>query len=107
MSSLKTIGLILLAALITFLLRLFPFLIFNDKRKMPESLIKLGKVLPGAIMAVLIIYCLKDVGTQFMTTGIPQIVAVLIVGITYKWKHNTMLSIFTGTVTNMLLIHLM
>lgn len=52
---------IVLSAAITFGLRALPFLIFSGERKMPDWLQKLGEMLPSAIMAVLIIYCLKDV----------------------------------------------
>ena len=65
----------------------------------------LGQMLPAAIMAVLIIYCLKDGILAARTTGIAQLLAVLAVAITYKWKHNTMLSIVLGTAVYMLLIH--
>lgn len=50
---------IAVSAVVTFTLRALPFVIFNGKRQMPEMLVKLGKVLPATIMAVLIVYCLK------------------------------------------------
>lgn len=96
---------IFVSAGITFGLRALPFVIFHGKRKMPQSLIRLGQMLPAAIMAVLIIYCLKDGILAARTTGIAQLLAVLAVAITYKWKHNTMLSIVLGTAVYMLLIH--
>ena len=45
---------IAVSAVVTFALRALPFVIFNGKRQMPEMLVKLGKVLPATIMAVLI-----------------------------------------------------
>ena len=53
---------IAVSAVVTFALRALPFVIFNGKRQMPEMLVKLGKVLPATIMAVLIVYCLKGAG---------------------------------------------
>lgn len=50
---------IAVSAVVTFALRALPFVIFNGKRQMPEMLVKLGRVLPATIMAVLIVYCLK------------------------------------------------
>ena len=47
---------IILSALITFLLRAFPFLLFKEK-ELPKWLEKLEKHLPMTIMAVLIVYC--------------------------------------------------
>ena len=56
---------IILSALITFLLRAFPFLLFKEK-ELPKWLEKLEKHLPMTIMAVLIVYCLKDLKMQLM-----------------------------------------
>lgn len=98
---------ILLAAVITFVLRALPFLIFNGERRMPEFLVKLGTVLPAAIMAVLIVYCVKDAVTDWRTNAIPQLLAVLTVGISYKWKHNTLISIIAGTAVYMLLLRIL
>lgn len=97
---------ILLAAVITFALRVLPFLIFYGERKMPEFLVKLGAVLPAAIMAVLIVYCLKDIAVDWRANAPSKILAVLTVGISYKWKHNTLISIAAGTAVYMILIRM-
>ncbi len=97
---------ILLAAVITFALRALPFLIFYGERKMPEFLVKLGAVLPAAIMAVLIVYCLKDIAVDWRANALSKILAVLTVGISYKWKHNTLISIAAGTAVYMILIRM-
>lgn len=98
---------ILVSALITFGLRAIPFLVFGKGKTMPPKLIYLGKILPSAIMAVLVVYCLKDVAVDFFSYGIPELVAASIVVATYKWKHNTLLSILLGTICNMLLLRIM
>ena len=97
---------ILLAAAITFALRALPFLIFRGDRKMPEFLVKLGAVLPAAIMAVLVVYCVKSAIIDWKNSALPQLLAVLTVGISYKWKHQTLFSIVAGTAVYMLLIRL-
>ena len=74
---------------------------------MPESLMCLGKMLPSAIMAVLVVYCLKGAITDFGSQGIPHLTAAVVVAVTYLWKHNTFLSIAFGTACNMLLLHLL
>ena len=96
---------IAVSAVVTFALRALPFVIFGEKRQMPEMLVKLGKVLPATIMAVLIVYCLK--GAVPVATGIPSLVGVLVTGGTYKWRHNTLLSILLGTVSYMVMLRLM
>ena len=47
---------IAVSALCTFFLRALPFLAFRGTQKMPDWLDRLGKTLPAAIMAVLIVY---------------------------------------------------
>lgn len=95
---------IFISAVITFGLRALPFVAFRGGRQMPEKLIYLGKILPSAIMAVLIVYCLKDAIQDMRGAGIAQFVAVIVVAVSYKWKHNTLVSIALGTVCNMLLV---
>lgn len=104
MSTGRIIGVILLTAFITFGLRALPFVIFKGDRELPVKVQLLGKRLPPAIMSVLIVYCLKDVRTLFMENGIWELVAVLVVAVSYKWKHNTFVSILLGTVVYMLLL---
>jgi branched-subunit amino acid transport protein AzlD len=104
MSTARIIGVILLSAVITFTLRALPFLLFHGERRMPQSLVALGKILPSAIMAVLIVYCLKDVGSDWSHIGIPKLVSVAVVAFSYKWKHNTLVSILAGTACYMALL---
>ena len=59
-----------------------------------------------AIMAVLVVYCLKDAFANPVKTGIPQGIGVLVVAASYKWKKNTLLSIFLGTAAVMLAMRL-
>ncbi len=106
MSPYRIILIILISAIITFILRALPFIVFNGKIKMPDALERLGKVLPSAIMAVLIVYCLKDVPSDILNTGIPKLLAVLAVVISYRLKKNTFLSIILGTGLYMILITL-
>lgn len=58
---------VIISAIITFSLRALPFLVFSGDRRMPAFLDKLGKMLPSAVMATLIIYCLKDINGSFLT----------------------------------------
>ena len=53
---------ILTSAVITLGLRAFPFLVFGKQRRMPDKLVRLGDMLPSAIMAVLVIYCMNQKG---------------------------------------------
>ena len=97
---------ILTGAIVTFILRALPFLLFAGKREMPVWMHKLGQVLPSAIMAVLIIYCLRGARSDFVGTGIPGLIAAAAVVLTYKWKRSTFISIVAGTAVYMVLIRL-
>lgn len=55
------------------------------------------------IMAILLIYCLKDVNFTARPFGLPQLIALLVTVVSYLWKGNSMVSIFGGTIIFMLL----
>ena len=51
---------VLVSAAVTAALRFAPFLIFGRGKETPELVLYLGKVLPFAIMGMLVVYCMKD-----------------------------------------------
>ena len=63
--------LIVVAVLVTMATRFIPFLIFGENRKTPPIIEYLGKVLPFAIMGMLVVYCLKDVSVLSAPYGLP------------------------------------
>ena len=93
-------------ALVTAALRFLPFLLFSGKKKTPKLIEKLGRVLPYAIMGMLVVYCLK--GVHFTDVGgyLPPLIGCLVVGVSYVWRRNTLVSIVLGTVCYMLLVQL-
>ena len=56
--ALLSAGAYLLCALGTLLTRFLPFLVFNPKKPTPQYIQYLGAALPGAIFAMLVVYCL-------------------------------------------------
>ncbi len=92
---------IAVSALCTLLMRALPFLFFRGQRSMPGWLARLGDALPGAMMAVLVVYCLKDGFASPVRIGIPQAIGVLAAALSYKWKHKTLPSIVLGTAAYM------
>jgi branched-subunit amino acid transport protein AzlD len=94
---------IFVSAVITFGLRALPFLVFQEGKEFPDQIKRLGMV--SSIMAVLIVYCLKDVGDDFMADGLWKLIAAAITAVSYKWKHNTLISILLGTVSYMMFLH--
>lgn len=96
--------LIAVMAIVTMLLRFLPFLIFT--KETPEYISYLGKVLPAALIGMLIIYCVRDVSILDQPHGLPELIAGLAVAGLQAWKRNSLLSILSGTVIYMLLVQL-
>ena len=91
------------ALLGTMVTRFLPFLIFPEGKEPPEFIQYLGKVLPYAVIGLLVIYCLKDVPGSG-TYGIPEFLAIVFIVLLHRWKKNILLSIGGGTVFYMLLV---
>ena len=100
------IALIVVMALVTMLTRFLPFLIFGEKRKTPEIVLYLGKVLPCAVMGMLVVYCLKDATFLEAPFGLPELIGIAVVALLHLWRRNSLLSIGVGTVAYMLLVQL-
>ena len=106
MNRYDSIAIIVVVAICTFMTRALPFIVFGGKREVPQTIKYLGKVLPPAIMAILVVYCLKNVNFLSGNYGLPEIIASLMVVLLHLWKKNTLLSIGAGTVTYMILIQM-
>lgn len=91
-------------ALGTALTRFVPFLLFPENKKPPDLVAYLGRVLPPAMMGLLVIYCLKNVSVLDKPYGIPELAAILVIVFLHKWKRNVLLSIGGGTFVYMILI---
>ena len=98
----KSAVLIASMSIATIMLRALPFLVF--KRQTPKYISYLGKVLPPAIIGMLVVYCLKDITPSVSPFGIPELIAVACVAGMQAWKRNSLISILAGTVIYMALI---
>ena len=97
---------VLVAAMVTALLRALPFALFA-RRRLPRAITYLGRTLPPAIMAVLVVYCLRGTDFTGMTHGLPEILAVAVTTLLHLWRRNTLFSIAGGTAAYMALIRLL
>ena len=97
---------ILVIAAVTAALRFIPFLVFSTGKQTPKIITYLGKFLPYAIMAMLVVYCLKSVNLLAFPFGLPELIGVALVVVLHILKRNTLLSITVGTVCYMLLVQL-
>lgn len=105
LSTTQSILIIAVCALCTFVERALPFLLFRGK-EVPEIVRYLGRVLPMAIMATLVMYCLKGITFSSAAGFSPPLIASALTALLHIWKRNTMLSIFGGTVCYMLLVQI-
>ena len=97
---------ILLCALGTMLTRFLPFLVFSPKRPTPKYIQYLGKALPGAIFAMLVVYCLRNVNALQFSYGLPELIAIAVTIGLHLWKRQMLVSIAGGTVCYMLLVQI-
>ena len=90
--------LVIISGAVTAFLRFIPFIAFS--KKTPAFILYLGRVLPYSVMAMLVVYCLRNTGAYFL----PEALSCLLVIILYVWKRNTLLSIIAGTALYMFMI---
>ena len=98
-----TIGLCVLGTVLT---RFLPFAVFSARRPTPRYVQYLGRVLPGAIFAMLVIYCLRNVSFLTGSHGLPELLSIAVTVGLHLWKRQMLLSIAGGTVCYMLLVQL-
>ncbi len=100
----QTLLTILAVTLGTMLTRFLPFLLFPNSQKTPKFIRYLGRVLPYAVMGMLVVYCLRSVTLTAAPFGLPEAIAIGCVAVLQIWRKNTLLSIGAGTALYMLLV---
>ena len=98
----RAAALVAVMAAMTILLRFLPFLIFRSGT--PKYIAYLGKVLPSAIIGMLVIYCLKDVSLASAPFALPELIASVCVVVIQVRSRNSLLSILSGTAVYMILL---
>lgn len=100
-----SLAIVAVVAVCTFITRLIPFAFFSG-RKPPDLVLYLGKILPAAVIAILVVYCFREVSPAAYPHGIPEALACLAVVLIHLWKRNNLLSIGGGTLIYMVLVQL-
>lgn len=98
-----TIGMVVLGTVIT---RFLPFILFPVNKPTPKFIQYLGKVLPSAVLGMLVIYSMKDVNILIGNHGLPELIAIAVVVGLHLWKRQMLLSIAAGTISYMLLVQI-
>lgn len=88
----------------TMLTRFLPFILFPANRETPAFVQYLGRTLPPAVFALLVVYSLKDTDLAGGTHGLPELICCVVVVAVHLWKKNMLLSIAAGTILYMLLV---
>ena len=94
---------IVIISLVTIALRALPFILLKG-RKTPAWIEYMGRVLPFAVIGMLVVYCLKGISFTTPAGFTPALIATAVVALSYVWKQNTLLSIISGTVIYMILV---
>lgn len=98
-----TIAMVVLGTMLT---RFLPFVVFPPGKPTPKIVQYLGKVLPTAVLGLLVIYCFKDVSLLSGSYGIPEFIAVAVVALLHFWKRKMLISMAGGTIVYMILVQL-
>lgn len=101
------LAIVAVASLCTILVRALPFVLFGRSGSPGRGVLYLGRVLPPAVMAILVVYCLRSTGFAAAADFAPQLAAVAVVVLLHLWRRNTLLSIAGGTAVYMILLRLL
>lgn len=107
MTSQQQIITVVILAVVTFMTRALPFLIFPAGKPTPKYIQYLGKALPLAVFGMLVVYCLKDVQWLEGSHGIPEILGIAAVVLMHLWRRQLFLSMAVGTAVYMILIRVL
>ena len=104
MTVMQIAALVAVMAAATFLTRALPFLLFGRGGEPPKVVLYLGRFLPPAVIAMLIVYCCREMSFTELGGWLPGLIAGLTVVVLHAWKKNDMLSIVGGTILYMVLV---
>ena len=102
----QSLLIVTMVALATQITRWTPFLIFSGSRKLPKVVEDLGRLLPPAMMGLLVVYSLRNTDLLSGSHGLPEAIAVAVTAGLHLRKRSTLLSILAGTAAYMLLVQL-
>lgn len=99
----KSAIIVAVMAAVSALLRFLPFVVF--RKRTPPYVAYLGRVLPPAIIGMLVVYCLKDVTVTAAPYGLPELIACLTVAAVQLWRRSSLWSILAGTAVYLVLVN--
>jgi len=106
-SDFHSLSIILVMAVITFLLRATPFILFPAHIKTPAFIVKISTLMPRAMVGFLVIYCFKNISFTASGDWIPELISVFAIVAVHLFKRNTLVSISVGTVIYIVLVNVL
>lgn len=94
----------LIIAVATLIIRFLPFIIIRNSIAERRYIKFLGDMMPYSMIALLVIYCLKDVNLIKYPYGIPELISIAIIIVLHIFKRNVLISIGAGTIIYMFLV---
>lgn len=88
----------------TVIIRFLPFIIIRKSIAERKYIRFLGDMMPYSMIALLVVYCLKEVNLIKYPYGIPELISIAIIIILHIIKRNVLISIGVGTVIYMILV---
>ena len=107
LNAIQTLIILLAITVGTVITRFLPPILFPHGKPLPKFLQELCTLLPPAMMGLLVVCCLKGTDVLGPTHAIPEIVALAVIYVLHRMKHNALLSIAGGTAVYVLLLRLL
>lgn len=98
---LVTIAVVILGTMVT---RFLPFMLFPANKETPPLVSFLGRMLPTAVMGMLVVFSLKDTPVFSGSHGVPEALAVALTIVLQATVRNLLLTIAAGTIFYMYLV---
>jgi branched-subunit amino acid transport protein AzlD len=103
----ETAIMVAVCAITTLATRALAFMIFPAGHSTPKFVVYIGRVLPFAITAMLVVYCLKNTPILSSPHGVPELLAILLVAVLFLRFKNSLVAIAAGTVAYMLMVQVL
>lgn len=95
---------IAIVALVTLVTRALPFFVFGADRPLPPYIRYLNTVLPTAVIAMLVVYCLKGTSLMSAPYDMPELISLAFLTIVHRRYKKMLVSIGGSTALYMILV---
>lgn len=95
---------IAIVALVTLTTRALPFFVFGADKPLPPYIRYLNTVLPTAVIAMLVVYCLKGTSLTTAPYGMPEFITLAFLAVIHRRYKKILFSIGGSTALYMILV---